>query len=240
MFFELFEDLVKLTLIVACLYYIISTYIDSQHPSWSEPLEKRRFIILLGLILAVIAIKISEDVLYKESGTFDKAIMLYIHSNVPSSLNGIFKIITNSGSLKVLFPLTIIVSLSLFYAKRRFEAILLTSSVFSSVIIVYIVKTLVGRDRPRLWQTEWYWGSSFPSGHTLGVSAFAIAAALCIGRIWPTKRKVALSVAIVWLSLVAFSRLVLGVHWPTDVLAAMCIGIFIPLMMNMIFRLRSV
>lgn len=239
MFFELIEDIVKLTIIIACLYFSISIYVGSQHPSWSEPLEKRRFTILLGLILAVIAIKISEDVLYKESGAFDKAIMLYIHAYVPGSLNGIFEIITNSASLKVLLPLTIIVTLLLLYAKRRIEATLFASSVVSSAIIVYIVKIVVDRDRPLLWQTEWYWGSSFPSGHTLVVSALAIAAALCLGRIWPTKRKFALSFAILWLSLVAFSRLVLGVHWPTDVLAAMCIGIFIPLTINMMIRLRS-
>ncbi len=239
MFFELIEDIVKLSIIIICLYFSISMYVDSQHPSWSEPLEKRRFTILLGLILAMIAIKISEDVLYKESGAFDKAIMLYIHNYVPGSLTGIFKIITNSGSVKVLFPLTLIVTLILLYAKRRFETALLASSVISSALFVYIVKTIVDRDRPLLWQTEWYWGSSFPSGHTLVVSTFAIAAALCMGRIWPTKRKFALAFAILWLSLVEFSRLVLGVHWPTDVLAAMCIGIFIPLAMNMMIRLRS-
>lgn len=239
MFFELIEDIVKLSIIIICLYFSISMYVDSQHPSWSEPIEKRRFTILLGLILAVIAIKISEDVLYKESGVFDKTIMLYIHNYVPGSLNGIFKIITNTASLKVLFPLTLIVTLILLYAKRRFEAALLASSVTSSAILVYIVKTIVDRDRPLLWQTEWYWGSSFPSGHTLAVSTFAIAAALCVGMIWPMKRKFALAFAILWLSLVAFSRLVLGAHWPTDVLAAMCIGIFIPLMMNMMIHLRK-
>ena len=88
-------------------------------------------------------------------------------------------------------------------------------------------------------QTEWYWGSSFPSGHTLIVSAFATATALCVAAIWPEKRKLALGIATLWLSAVALSRLVLGVHWPTDVLAAMCIGVFIPLMMNMVIQLRK-
>jgi hypothetical protein len=43
---------------------------------------------------------------------------------------------------------------------------------------------------------RWYWGSSFPSGHTLVVAAFGIAAALCIGRIWPATREFALSISI--------------------------------------------
>ena len=104
----------------------------------------------------MIAIKISEDVLYKESGVFDKMIMLYIHNYFSGSLNGVFKIITNTASLKVLFPLTLFVTLILLYAKRRFEAELLASSVISNAIFVYIVKAIVDRDRPLLWQTEMY------------------------------------------------------------------------------------
>ena len=127
----------------------------------------------------------------------------------------------------------------LLIAKRRFEALLLAASVISGATVVYAVKTVVGRARPALWDTEWYWGSSFPSGHTLVVAAFATAAALCVFRIWPAMRDIALSVAILWISLVALSRLVLGVHWPTDVLAAACIGAFLSLAMNITLELRE-
>jgi membrane-associated phospholipid phosphatase len=68
----------------------------------------------------------------------------------------------------------------------------------SAATVVYVIKTATGRTRPVLWKPEWYWGSSFPSGHTLVVAAFGIAAALCISRIWPAAKKFALSVAIVW------------------------------------------
>ena len=86
-----------------------------------------------------------------------------------------------------------------------------------------------GRARPALWATEWYWGSSFPSGHTLVVAAIATAGVLCVSRIRPAARGAALSLAFVWILLVALSRMVLGVHWPTDVLAAAFIGAFLPL-----------
>jgi undecaprenyl-diphosphatase len=48
-------------------------------------------------------------------------------------------------------------------------------------------------------------------------------------RIWPGSRKFAMLIAIIWVFSVGISRLVLGVHWPTDVLAAACIGMFLPL-----------
>jgi undecaprenyl-diphosphatase len=118
---------------------------------------------------------------------------------------------------------------ALLRAKRRLEALLLTASVLGAAIIVYMLKALIGRARPRLWDTEWYWGSSFPSGHTLVVAALATATVISLNRIWPGSRRFATLIAVVWVVSVGMSRLVLGVHWPTDVLAAACIGMFLPL-----------
>lgn len=52
-------------------------------------------------------------------------------------------------------------------------------------LLVYALKTVVGRDRPLLWDAQSYWGSSFPSGHTLSSAAFATAAVLCLGAFIP-------------------------------------------------------
>ena len=112
---------------------------------------------------------------------------------------------------------------------RHFFWQLLAASVISGALVVYLVKMAVGRIRPALWDTDWYWGSSFPSGHTLVVAAFATAVTVCVNRAWPAARSVAFSIAVAWIVLVAFSRLVLGVHWPTDVLVAACIGAILPL-----------
>jgi undecaprenyl-diphosphatase len=236
--FELIEDIAKLALIVASLYFALGAYVRRTRPAWSEPLERRRLAILSVLVLAVSAIKVSEDVIGGESGPVDKAILLFIHSHVPGTLTGFFEAVTFTGSSRVLFPLATAATIALLCARRRLEALLLAASVISGAAVVYVVKTLVGRARPALWETEAYWGSSFPSGHTLVVAAFATAAALCVSRIRPAARKLALSIAILWISLVAISRLVLGVHWPTDVLAAACIGAFLPLAMSVVLELR--
>lgn len=239
MIFELIEDIAKLSLIIASLYFALGAYVRRKQPAWSEPLEKRRFAVLFVLVLAVSAIKVSEDALGGESGPIDEAILLFIHSLVPSALTGVFEAVTLSGSSRVMFPLAAVATIVLLIAKRRFEALLLAASVISGATVVYAVKTVVGRARPALWDAEWYWGSSFPSGHTLVVAAFATAAALCVIRIRPAAREIALSIAILWISLVAISRLVLGVHWPTDVLAAACIGAFLSLAISIALELRS-
>lgn len=239
MIFELIEDIAKLALIVVCLYFVLGAYVRRKQPAWSKPLEKRRLTTLLVLVLAVSAVKVSEDVLGGESGPIDRAILLFIHSHVPSTLTGFFEVVTFTGSPMVLFPLAAVVTIALLYARQRFEALLVAASVISGAMVIYVIKTVVGRTRPALWGTEWYWGSSFPSGHTLVVAAFAIAAALCVSRIRPATGKLALSIAILWIALVAISRLVLGVHWPTDVLVAACIGAFLPLAISVALELRQ-
>lgn len=239
MIFELIEDIAKLTFIVACLYFVLGTYARYRKPAWSEPLDKRRLTTLMVLVLAASAVKLSEDVLGGESGPIDRAILLFIHSHVPGTLTWLFEAITFTGSARVLFPLAAVAAIALVWTRRRFEALLIAASVISGAMVVYIVKMMVGRARPALWGTEWYWGSSFPSGHTLVVAAFATAVVLCVARIRPATHTLALSIAILWISLVAFSRLVLGVHWPTDVLVAACIGAFLPLAMGVALELRD-
>ncbi len=240
MIFEFIEDIAKMALIVATLYFALGAYVRHQQPAWSAPLQKRRLAILLVLVLAVAAMKVTDDVLGGEAGPIDEAILIFIRSHVPSALAGFFEAVTVTGSSRVLFPLTTVATIALLYTRRRFEALLLAASVISGALVVYLIKAAVGRDRPALWETAWYWGSSFPSGHTLVVAAFATAAALSVSRMWPAARGAALSLALFWISLVAFSRLALGVHWPTDVLAAACIGAFLPLLMSVVLELRHV
>jgi undecaprenyl-diphosphatase len=239
MIFELFKDVVKLALIVTCLFYVFGAYVRHYQPAWSQALEKRRLTTLMALVFAASAIKVSEDVLGGESGPIDRLILLYIHGHVSDALTGFFEATSFTGSSKFLFPLVAAVTLGLFWAKHRFEALLVSGSVIVAAVIIYLVKMAVGRVRPKLWETELYWGSSFPSGHTLAVAAFATAITLVVNRIWPKMVMPALLMAIVWTTLVALSRLVLGVHWPTDVLVAACVGAVLPLMMSVIFELRK-
>jgi undecaprenyl-diphosphatase len=238
-FFEIIEDIVKLAFIVTSLYLALRYFVRKKQPVFSETLEKRRFAVLLGLIVVVLAVKISEDVLGAESGPFDKAVLLFIHSRVPASMTPFFAITTFTGSSKFLFPFTSATVILLLLARRRSEALLLATSVISAALVVVIIKMSVARARPALWDTEWYWGTSFPSGHTLAVTAFATAAYLCMLKVRPNTQGITLIIATLWIFLVGLSRLVLGVHWPTDVLAAVCIGTFLPLAINVVMHFHQ-
>jgi undecaprenyl-diphosphatase len=229
MILKMFEEIAELAISVFCIYFILKAYIRHSQPEYIAQIQKRRLSILLILILAVSIIKVSEDVIGGESGLIDRFILLFVHSIVPKASINFFEIVTLTGSSRLLFLLATVVTIALLYARRRAEALLVSASVTSGAIIIYAVKLITSRSRPELWDTELYWGSSFPSGHTLAVAAFATAIVLCVGKISPASRNLAMVIAVLWISFVAFSRLALGVHWPTDVLAAACIGAFIPL-----------
>jgi undecaprenyl-diphosphatase len=197
---------------------------------------KRRLLLLLLLVLIVTAFIVTEDVLSGKSAANDEMALRYIHAKSRMEFERFFEVATVTGSSSVLFPLCCVIVIALWAAGRKFEAVLIAASATSGAAMVYLLKAIVGRVRPALWETEWYWGSSFPSGHTLVVAAFAIALALGAARIWPGSRVIAIALALLWVFVVAVSRLVLGVHWPTDVIAAACMGAVVPLVMTMAYE----
>lgn len=189
--------------------------------------RQRRWAYALLIAAAVVLVKVTEDVLAHESGALDRALLLDVHHEVPAWSLAFFGQATNTGSMKFLAPFGGILVMLLWLARRRFEAAQLAVTLAASSLVVYVAKTAVGRVRPALWDTQWFWGSSFPSGHTLSTAAFATAAFLCIARNWPSLRLPAAIIATGWVVTVGFSRLVLGVHWPTDVIAAACAGVLV-------------
>jgi undecaprenyl-diphosphatase len=232
---EALADLAKLAFFVVSSYWVLQASARRWQPGWTAHLARRRVAVLGALTVAMSAIKLIEDVVDQESGPIDTALLWFIREQLPAALAGFFGAITVSGSAAFLLPVSVLAVLALLLAQRRFEAALLGASMLAAPLLVYALKGLVVRDRPALWQTQTYWGSSFPSGHTLSAAAFATATALCLARIWPRSARLGTAIALLWTGLVALSRLVLGVHWPSDVLAALCLGVFLPLWFSVLF-----
>ena len=189
MLFNTVADIAKLSLFIVCAYALLGAYARRRTPQWTEHLTKRRLAVLGILTLAVAGIKLIEDVVAKESGPVDEAILWFFRNHVPDALDSFFELVTLSGSARFLLPVSALAAVALLVAQRRLEALLVAASVVTATLVVWGMKAIVGRARPALWEAQWTWGSSFPSGHTLSTAAFATAAALCVARIWPPGRE---------------------------------------------------
>ncbi|HEY2331222.1 MAG TPA: phosphatase PAP2 family protein [Acidimicrobiales bacterium] len=113
------------------------------------------------------------------------------------------------------------------YRRRPNRAIplLLSLTVLGQFAIVNGIKVLVGRERPDILRLTGFSGSSFPSGHSAAAAATLAVLALLLGRGRSRRTRNLLAGGAVALAvLVAGSRVMLGVHWFTDVLAGLCVG----------------
>lgn len=111
---------------------------------------------------------------------------------------------------------------ALVFLKQRREALVLLGTVLGGWMLTRLIKDLVGRERPTIVPhlTE-AGGNSFPSGHSFNSAVVFIAIALAFAAMSPRRsvRWTLISSAILLTWTIAISRVLLGVHFPSDVIA---------------------
>lgn len=134
--------------------------------------------------------------------------------------------ITQLGSTPTVVAVTLVVGVAEFRRRpNRSLWVFLTLIVAGELIIVNLVKFGVARARPSIDPLAPFSGSSFPSGHTATAAACYAALALVLSRgRTPTVRATLAGVAAGIAVAVGASRMLLGVHWFTDVVAGLAIG----------------
>jgi membrane-associated phospholipid phosphatase len=134
--------------------------------------------------------------------------------------------ITNLGSIEVVIGLAVLLVAVDFYRSRsRWSLPFLVAVLGGMEFLSLAVKHLVGRVRPTLDPAAASLGPSFPSGHSATAAAFYAAAALIIVRGLPQRqRQVAIAVAVGIATAVAASRVLLDLHWLSDVTGGLALG----------------
>lgn len=139
----------------------------------------------------------------------------------------VFRDVTALGGYTVLGLFTFAIFGFLWLNAQRGAALLVLVSAAGGVLISNLLKALFERPRPDLVRHIVEVSSaSFPSGHAmLSATVYLTLGAICAQVLAPSRlRLYPLLIGVGFALLVGVSRLVLGVHWPTDVLAGWCVG----------------
>ncbi|MGZ3371038.1 MAG: phosphatase PAP2 family protein [Caulobacteraceae bacterium] len=199
----------------------------------------RREIGPIALVLAVgvcllVFRKIADEVGEGDTRGFDRRILYALRTPGdlgrpigPDWLSVAATDVTSLGSITVLGIIVVLVA-GLFLSFRRWrEALALLLASGGGLLITTLLKDVFQRDRPpAVLHAVRAINASFPSGHAaLSATVFLTLGALVAH--FAERRRVrvyALAAAVILSVLVGCSRVYLGVHWPTDVLAGWCLG----------------
>jgi membrane-associated phospholipid phosphatase len=147
-------------------------------------------------------------------------------SHATSSSTRFLKDVSLFGGTPVIVAVAVVGAL-VEYVRTRRAAIFafLTLIVAGQFAMSNITKVLVDRDRPDIRRLTGFSGASFPSGHATAAAATFAAMALLVGRGRPQWIKAFLAAAAAAIAVgVATTRVLLGVHWLTDVVAGLALG----------------
>ncbi len=176
---------------------------------------------------ASLLVALAEDIAENETLEYDRRTLLWIHAHAGPVLDHIMVFLTQMGSLPFIALLVVAAGMVLYAKGNRLGARLYASAVVAGILAGSLIKYGLHRPRPELWpllvKVPPY---SFPSGHTVAASmAFWFLAWILFrdARRWWWTVTAALSLLVPLL--VGFTRLYLGVHWPSDVIGGYALAV---------------
>lgn len=184
-----------------------------------------------GLAISIFAlwgfVELADEVLEQETDAIDRAILLTVRQFHAPWLDRLMVRITHLGDFSVLAFACITCMGVLLYRKRRSKAVTLAIAAVGAGFLNVTLKAGFGRDRPELWARTVEAGfSSFPSGHAMtSLVVYGAIAYLLVRSVKGWRRWLVVILAALLIGAIGFSRLYLGVHWPTDVMAGYTAGL---------------
>ncbi|MEK4029819.1 phosphatase PAP2 family protein [Pseudobacillus sp. FSL P4-0506] len=173
---------------------------------------------------------------------YDVAVILFFERIRTGFLNNFFHLVTQMGSIKVLLPVAIVIAVLLAVKKKYHEAFFVMLVFWGARLANSLLKEFFGRERPSFHSLVHEGSYSFPSGHTmnstvlLGFLLYLFIYSLQIGKKYSTSW---LLITIVLVVLIATSRIYLGVHYLTDVIAGGCAGLLLLFLFIYLYELTA-
>ncbi len=201
-------------------------------------LGRKEWPLVLALLLTAGALwaflELADEVIERETDAVDRLLLLAMRSQAdptdplgPEWIEEMMRDFTALGGVGVLTLIVIAAAGYLVMMDKRRAALAVVFAVGGGVLLSMLVKMGIDRPRPDIVPHGSYVSSaSFPSGHSMMAAVVYLTLAAMIARVrprWRTKAYILLWAVFISL-LVGVSRVYLGVHWPTDVLAGWTVG----------------
>ncbi|MGE0226865.1 MAG: phosphatase PAP2 family protein [Acetobacteraceae bacterium] len=199
---------------------------------------RAELLVLLGVLVGALGVfafvALSGEVLEGDTLAFDRYILLALRSSAdladpigPSWLELVARDITSLGGYSVLGLATVAVLGYLLLARKRASALLVVLCVLGGWALSSGLKLLFQRPRPDIVpHAVATYTPSFPSQHAMLSAVVYLTLGALLMRVMPDRptKLYVIAIAVLLTLMVGSSRVYLGVHWPTDVLAGWCLG----------------
>lgn len=168
---------------------------------------------------------------------FDRPIQTWaFHLQSSSGLTYFFSHMTNIFGDKGGIIVAVLLALVLYLLFKQKEAtIWFAATVVLSLALNTVIKAIIGRERPDIHRLATFAneaGKSFPSGHSIFATIiFGSIFFICLGKLKNRSSKILLGIlCIILIALIMFSRIFVGVHYPSDTIGGFLEGISILLL----------
>lgn len=184
-------------------------------------------VLLLFITCLLVFAYIADENVLENNKVFDEKVIVCVATHSTPMLVQVMQIITFFGSSYFLLPAYIALIVFFLWKKEKAYAIDIAIIAVSSTAAMFLLKEIFKRHRPLLPVGKTLMSYSFPSGHS--VSSFIFCSVLAylvwmspIKKIW---KYIIAFLLLLFAAVIGLSRIVLNVHYATDVIAGFCFGI---------------
>jgi membrane-associated phospholipid phosphatase len=184
-------------------------------------------VLVLFVAALVVFLYLTRKIFILNKTKFDDRVFAFLDHHISERNNDIMQFFTFLGTHKFLIPANLLL---IFYflviKKNKWYSIKVPAIALSSLGLMFLLKNLFDRERPAIPLLKEAAGLSFPSGHALMSVTFY---GLIIYIVFKTYRDkdwkwIIISLIILLILIIGFSRIYLRVHYASDVIAGYCIG----------------
>ncbi|WP_309742855.1 MULTISPECIES: phosphatase PAP2 family protein [unclassified Chamaesiphon] len=199
-------------------------YFHNRHNLIDSLRRQGVWLIVYLLILAIVA-WLCTEVWEKEVFSFDRSFLLWLHQFATPQLDRVMLFFTALGDPPTVVTIFLTTSVWLLIKRRYSDAIRFAIVCAGGIIINQEMKLFFAKPRPELWPRLIADPTfSFPSGHAVGSMVVYGFLAYILAKELPQFKLYICAIASSLIISIGLSRLYLGVHYPTDIIAGYGIG----------------